>query len=76
MSTPELWNNLGLCCFYASQYDMALSCLDRALSLANDNSMADVWCAQCRSRCPPSLLLLPAPRWDPTLTTRGPPMQV
>ena len=43
VSTPELWNNLGLCCFYASQYDMALSCLDRALSLANDNSMADVW---------------------------------
>ena len=43
VSTPELWNNLGLCCFYASQYDMALSCLDRALSLASDNSMADVW---------------------------------
>lgn len=20
VSTPELWNNLGLCCFYASQY--------------------------------------------------------
>ena len=43
VSTPELWNNLGLCCFYASQYDMALSCLDRALSLASDNSMAEIW---------------------------------
>lgn len=43
VSTPELWNNLGLCCFYASQYDMALSCLDRALSLASDNAMAEVW---------------------------------
>ena len=36
-------SNLGLCCFYASQYDMALSCLDRALALASDNSGADVW---------------------------------
>lgn len=43
VSTPELWNNLGLCCFYASQYDMALSCLDRALSMASDDAMADVW---------------------------------
>ena len=43
VSTAELWNNLGLCCFYASQYDMALSCLDRALSMATDESMADVW---------------------------------
>ena len=32
VNTTELWCNLGLCCFYASQYDMALSCLDKALS--------------------------------------------
>ena len=43
VSTPELWNNLGLCCFYASQYDMALSCLDKALAMAGDVAMADVW---------------------------------
>ena len=43
VNTPELWNNLGLCCFYASQYDMALSCLDRALALATDASMAEIW---------------------------------
>ena len=43
VSTPELWNNLGLCCFYASQYDMALSCLDRALRDASDEAMGDIW---------------------------------
>ena len=39
----ELFNNLGLCCFYAQQYDMALNCFERALNLATDENMADVW---------------------------------
>ncbi|EDO48471.1 predicted protein [Nematostella vectensis] len=39
----ELFNNLGLCCFYSQQYDMTLSCFERALSLASDENMADVW---------------------------------
>jgi tetratricopeptide repeat protein 8 len=39
----ELWNNLGLCCFYGGQYDMALSCLDRALSCTSEAAAADVW---------------------------------
>jgi tetratricopeptide repeat protein 8 len=43
-SNTELWNNLGLCCFYASQYDMTLSCFEKALAMANDDNMADVWC--------------------------------
>lgn len=43
VNNTELWNNLGLCCFYASQYDMALNCFERALSLASDDNMADVW---------------------------------
>lgn len=43
VQSAELWNNLGLCCFYSAQYDMALSCLDRALSIASDDNMADVW---------------------------------
>ena len=43
VSNPELWCNLGLCCFYASQYDMALSCLEKALGMAGDAAMADVW---------------------------------
>jgi tetratricopeptide repeat protein 8 len=41
--STELWSNLGLCCFFSSQYDMTLSCFDRALALASDDNMADVW---------------------------------
>jgi len=43
VNNTELWNNLGLCCFYAAQYDMALNCFDRALSMSTDEDMADVW---------------------------------
>ena len=43
VNNTELWNNMGLCCFYASQYDMTLSCFERALSLADDDNMSDVW---------------------------------
>jgi tetratricopeptide repeat protein 8 len=43
VNNTELWNNLGLCCFFASQYDMTLNCFERALALANDDNMADVW---------------------------------
>lgn len=39
----ELFNNLGLCCFYAQQYDHTISCFERALSLATDENVADVW---------------------------------
>lgn len=39
----ELFNNLGLCCFYAQQYDHTISCFERALSLANDENKADIW---------------------------------
>lgn len=40
----QLYNNLGLCCFYAQQYDMTLSSFERALTLvANDEELADVW---------------------------------
>lgn len=40
----ELFNNLGLCCFYAQQYDMTLTCFMRALSLAEDDVViGDVW---------------------------------
>ena len=43
VNNTELWNNIGLCCFYASQYDMSLGCFEKALAIADDNSMADVW---------------------------------
>jgi|TARA_B110000208_G_scaffold48886_3_gene64602 tetratricopeptide repeat protein 8 len=44
----ELWNNLGLCAFYASQHDMALPCMQRALALVAGEDgggvcAADVW---------------------------------
>ena len=39
----EIFNNIGLCCFYAQQYDMALNCFERALALSSDDNMADVW---------------------------------
>uniref|UniRef100_A0A7N6AAN5 Tetratricopeptide repeat domain 8 n=1 Tax=Anabas testudineus TaxID=64144 RepID=A0A7N6AAN5_ANATE len=40
----QLYNNLGLCCFYAQQYDMTLSSFERAMTLvANDEEQADVW---------------------------------
>lgn len=40
----QLFNNLGLCCFYAQQYDMVLSSFERALSLAeSEEQAADVW---------------------------------
>ena len=35
----ELYNNLGLSCFYAQQYDMTLACMERALEMANDESL-------------------------------------
>ncbi len=43
LATAELWNNLGLCCFHASQYDMCLICFERALALSEDNNSADIW---------------------------------
>ena len=43
INNAELWNNLGLSCFYSAQYDMALNCFDRALSMASDDAMADIW---------------------------------
>lgn len=39
----ELFNNLGLCCFYAQQYDHVISCFERALNLSTDENIADIW---------------------------------
>ncbi|KAI5619531.1 tetratricopeptide repeat protein 8 [Silurus asotus] len=40
----QLYNNLGLCCFYAQQYDMTLSSFERALALvSSDDEQADIW---------------------------------
>jgi tetratricopeptide repeat protein 8 len=45
---PEVWSNIGLCCFYSSQFDLSLSCLERALQQfsgdADDSeTLSDVW---------------------------------
>ena len=39
----ELFTNLGLCCFYAQQYDMTLTCFERAIAMGNDENLGDVW---------------------------------
>lgn len=42
--SPELYNNLGLCCLYSQQLDLTLACFQRALDLATDPIIkADVW---------------------------------
>jgi tetratricopeptide repeat protein 8 len=44
VQTFELYNNLGLCLFYASQYDGALAYLGKALGAArNDGEASEVW---------------------------------
>ncbi len=37
----ELYNNLGLSCFYAQQYDMTLACMERALEMANEETLGE-----------------------------------
>ena len=44
VASAELYVNIGLCCFYAQQYDLTFQCLLRALSLASDDCLlADCW---------------------------------
>ena len=44
VTNAELWANLGLCCFYSSQYDMCLGCLDQ------------VWKGSVEDKFPPILV--------------------
>ncbi|CAH1973494.1 unnamed protein product [Acanthoscelides obtectus] len=42
--SPELYNNLGLCCLYAQQLDLIYPCFQRALELAIDPLVkAEIW---------------------------------
>lgn len=43
LNSAELWNNLGLCAFFSGQYDICLSCFERGLSIADENSSAEIW---------------------------------
>ena len=50
VANAELWNNLGLCCFHAAQYDMTFRCFENALLVADDMTQADIWCAHLEPR--------------------------
>lgn len=40
----QIYNNLGLCCYYSQQFDMAITCFEKALNSAQDDELvADVW---------------------------------
>lgn len=39
----EIFVNIGLCCFYAQQYDLALTCVEKAVALTEADSQSDVW---------------------------------
>jgi tetratricopeptide repeat protein 8 len=44
INSAEIWNNLGLCAYYSSQYDFCLSCFERALFTADsDELFGDIW---------------------------------
>lgn len=43
LNSAELWNNIGLSAYYASQYDISLSCFERGLLIADDNAAAEIW---------------------------------
>ncbi|KAM3134238.1 hypothetical protein pb186bvf_013658 [Paramecium bursaria] len=43
INNAEVWNNLGLCCFYSGQYDLFYSCFERALQLGDDSTKSDIW---------------------------------
>lgn len=43
INSAEVWNNLGLCAFYSGQYDFCLSCFERALLIADDEAVGDIW---------------------------------
>jgi len=41
--SAEIWNNLALCCFYDAQYDLFFTCFEKALELADETTIADIW---------------------------------
>uniref|UniRef100_A0AC35FMZ3 Tetratricopeptide repeat protein 8 n=1 Tax=Panagrolaimus sp. PS1159 TaxID=55785 RepID=A0AC35FMZ3_9BILA len=43
VNRPELFMNIGLCCFYCQQLDLALACIDQALAVSSDDVSADLW---------------------------------
>lgn len=43
ITSAEVWNNLGLCAYYSGQYDFCLSCFERALISADDETSGEIW---------------------------------
>lgn len=44
ISSSEVYNNLGLCCYYSQQFDLTISCFERALMFSDsDETTADIW---------------------------------
>ena len=46
MNAPctEVYNNLGLCCYFCHQYDLVITCFERALFYSDsDETTAEVW---------------------------------
>lgn len=42
--SAECYNNIGLCCFYSQQFDMVITCFERALmNSSSDEVTADCW---------------------------------
>lgn len=43
VNTPELYLNVGLCCFYSQQLDLALGCIEQSHATATEEMQADLW---------------------------------
>ena len=43
--SPEILNNLGLCSFFANQFDLCITCFEKALLYPeiNDMTSSDIW---------------------------------
>ena len=43
VNNADVYNNMALCCFYSHNFDSAFACFDRALGMASDEEMANIW---------------------------------
>ncbi|TKR64481.1 hypothetical protein L596_025004 [Steinernema carpocapsae] len=41
--SAEIYLNIGLCCFYSQQMDMAIGCIEMAHKMADEDVSADIW---------------------------------
>lgn len=39
----EVFLNLGLCCYFSEQFDYVTPCIERAVDLATDENISDIW---------------------------------